>query len=422
VAAGRITAAPPATVLDLFVDQHTLVRASGAAAALSFQHQQFQEWYASFEVEQAMREAALGDPDALRVDILDQPAWEESIMFACDRASREDSAGINAVAAAIATALPIDPILAAEMIYRAAEDVWTRVRDNVLAFVGRWHAPGEADRAVRFMITSGRPEFAEQVWALVANPDSQVHLTAMRAARRFRPAVLGPGARARLARLPNDTRRNLLSELVVEGGPEGIELATVVAREDRSAEVQFAVVEALFFRRADQTAVDLLGAASPQVWPMLAAKGYAAEIADSGARARVEHERERLERDANPLARVGLVLATANASEADKEQIIAAIEATDFPARDRNASWQVQRAWERYPEHVAQGLLRRLEAGHDLPYRATEMLATVAPIDDGPIAAMATNLGTAEQLAQVAASVVGPRTTVIVDRCAHGAR
>jgi hypothetical protein len=121
----------------------------------------------------------------LRVDILDQPAWEETILFACERASRDDQAGVAAVAAAIATALPIDPILAAEMIYRAAEDVWTRVPDHVLVFVGRWHAPGVADRAVRFMITSGRPEFAEQVWPLVENPDSQVHLTAMRAARRF---------------------------------------------------------------------------------------------------------------------------------------------------------------------------------------------------------------------------------------------
>jgi hypothetical protein len=59
--AGQIMAAAPAAVLDLFVDQHTLVRAGGAPAALSFQHQQFQEWYASFEVEQVMRKAALGD-------------------------------------------------------------------------------------------------------------------------------------------------------------------------------------------------------------------------------------------------------------------------------------------------------------------------------------------------------------------------
>lgn len=414
VEAGQITPPAPAAVLDLFVDQHTLVRAGGEPAALSFQHQQFQEWYASFEVEQLMRKAALGDRAAqhrLRVDILDQPAWEEPILFACERASRGDRAGIEAVAAAITTALPIDPILAAEMIYRAAEGVWAIVRDNVLAFIGRWHAPGVVDRAVRFMITSGRPEFAEEVWPLVENADSQVHLSVMRAARRFRPSVLGPDARARFARLPQDIRHHVLAELVMQGGPEGIELATSVARNDPTAEVQFAVVEALLFRRAEQTAVDLLAAASPQVWPMLAAKGYANEIADQGTREHIGRERERLlQCEAAPLARIGWVLASPNPSEADKQQIAPAIDAADFPPRDQNASWQAQRAWERYPEQVAQGLLRRLEAGRDLPYRASEMLAAVAPIDDGPIAATAVNLNAPPPLAHAAASIIGPRT------------
>jgi len=414
VQAGQITAAAPAAVLDLFFDQHTLVRAGGAPAALSFQHQQFQEWYASFEVEQVIRKAALGDRAAqhrLRADILDQPAWEESILFACERASRDDPAGIEAVAAAITTALPIDPILAAEMIYRAADGVWAIVRDDMLAFVCRWHAPGAVDRAARFMITSGRPEFAEQIWPLVESRDSQVHLSVMRAARRFRPSVLGLDAGARLARLPQDTRHNVLAELVMQGGPEGIELATALARDDPSADVQFGVIEALLFRRAEQTALDLLTAASSQVWPMLAAKGYADEITDPAARERIGRERERLfQREAAPLARIGWVLASANPSEADKQQIAAAIEAADFPARDQNASWQVQRAWERYPEQVAQGLLRRLAAGRDLPYRASEMLAAVTPVDDGPIAATATNLDAAAPLAHAAASVIGPRT------------
>jgi hypothetical protein len=282
----------------------------------------------------------------LRVDILDQPAWEEAILFACERASRDDPAGIQTVAAAITTALPIDPILAAEMIYCATEGVWAIVRDKVLAFIARWHAPGVVDRAVRFMITSGRPEFAARIWPLVENADSQVHLSVMRAARRFRPSVLGAGAGARLARLPQDIRHHVLAELVMQGGPEGIELAAAVARNDPSAEVQFAVIEALLFRRAEQTALDLLAAASPQVWPMLAAKGYADEIADPGARERIGRERERLfQREAAPLARINWVLASPNPSEADKQQIAAAIDAADFPARDQNASWQAQRAW-----------------------------------------------------------------------------
>ena len=62
---------------------------------MSFQHQQFEEWYASFEVEQAMRASAAGEDEArrhLRVDILNQPAWEESILFTCERVSRKAGA------------------------------------------------------------------------------------------------------------------------------------------------------------------------------------------------------------------------------------------------------------------------------------------------------------------------------------------
>ena len=47
-AAGQIAAVPqPAVVLDVLVSQHTLVRSGAEGVALSFQHQQFQEWYAS---------------------------------------------------------------------------------------------------------------------------------------------------------------------------------------------------------------------------------------------------------------------------------------------------------------------------------------------------------------------------------------
>ena len=122
------------------------------------------------------------------------------------------------------------------------------------------------------------------------------------------------------------------------------------------------------------------------------------------------------------MARIDWVLASANPSEADKQQIAAAIEAADFPARDQNASWQAQRAWERYPEQVAQGLLRRLEAGRDLPYRASDMLTTVASVDDGPIAATATNLDAAATLRACRGQRHRAAHHGIVDRFAFGAR
>jgi hypothetical protein len=61
-AEGQITGlSQPTALLDLLVSHHLLVRSGTDPGGISFQHQQFQEWYASFEVEALMRKAAAGD-------------------------------------------------------------------------------------------------------------------------------------------------------------------------------------------------------------------------------------------------------------------------------------------------------------------------------------------------------------------------
>jgi hypothetical protein len=414
-AAGQIAAAPqPTAVLDVLVSQHALVRSGAVNSAVSFQHQQFQEWYASFEVERYMRAAANGDPNArhrLRADMLNLAAWEESILFACDRLSRGDGAEPNSVAAAIISGLTVDPMLAAEMIYRAPSEVWNRVRDDITAFVRRWHAPGSVDRAVRFMITSARAEFAEQIWPLITNPDTQVHLPALRAARRFRPAVLGEGASARMAEVPSETRANILAEIAMRSGIDGIEFATDVAKNDTSAAVQVAVIEALQFRRADRHVRELLGAALAGTWPVLARKGYAEEIADRTAASRLRTERQhQIANEPNPLVRFGLLLESASGSATEGQQIGEAIAAADFPIRDQHTAWRLNDAFKRYPAHVSEALLRRLESGFELPFHAEEFLESVPTIDEGPIAALALNTDV-KMRGFVAATVIGPGTT-----------
>ena len=79
------------------------------------------------------------------------------------------------------------------MIYRSASPAWERIKETIIEYVGRWHTRGKVDRAVRFMITTGKPEFAPFLWPLIANADSQIYLAAFRAAERFRPMVLAGG-------------------------------------------------------------------------------------------------------------------------------------------------------------------------------------------------------------------------------------
>lgn len=158
----------PSKILDVLSAAHLLNRSSEDAGSVSFQHQQFQEWYASLYVERLML-AAVSDRSALtalRGNVLDLPFWEESILFATERLSRGDQDGANAVAATVIEALGIDPVLAAEMIFRAAEPIWQRTKTEVIEFAARWHKKGRVGRAVDFMISTGRAEFSDQIWPL----------------------------------------------------------------------------------------------------------------------------------------------------------------------------------------------------------------------------------------------------------------
>jgi hypothetical protein len=74
----------------------------------------------------------------------------------------------------------------------------------MIAFVDRWHRPGTVDRAVRFMIMTGRPEFASRIWPLAVSADSQIQLATLHAAPRFRPSVLGPDIRSKVTALPEE--------------------------------------------------------------------------------------------------------------------------------------------------------------------------------------------------------------------------
>jgi hypothetical protein len=129
----------PSVVIDALVSYHALVRTGADGQAVSFQHQQFQEWYASPEVERLMRRSADGDARAreqLRVEIFNSPAWEESILFAVERISRETGGAVIA-ANSILAALSVDPMLSAEMIYRSPDSVWQIVQKDISSSVNK---------------------------------------------------------------------------------------------------------------------------------------------------------------------------------------------------------------------------------------------------------------------------------------------
>jgi hypothetical protein len=418
----------PADVLAVLTDHHTLM-SGGGSGSISFQHQQFQEWFASREVEDLIRRSASGDAGArirLRAAIFDQPAWEESIYFAVERISRA-AEGPAIAAAAIRTAMTVDPMLAAEMIFRITEDTWLLVKDDVLTFADRWHHAGHVDRAIQFMVTTGRSEFEKHVWPLASNPNSQVQLPTLRSTTRFRPAVLGTNVRAKIAVLPDEERQRLLSLIAAESGVDGMDLATEIAKADPSAKVQAEVIQYLLFRRADRHVADLLSAAHPETWRLIAQQGYADEVRDAAISARLKDETVKLLNEtASPSKRLSLLLHQPPDFPDREALIAAAIADPAYPVRDSHAANSIYLAQERAPAGIRDGLRKRLEAGLELPFHADDFLEQLEVTDDGPIATAILDVKDDKGIRNPVALLAGPQTVAaLVDRfleCTKAAR
>ena len=418
---GQIAGRPePLTVLEVLTSHHTLMRSGAGNGAIAFQHQQFQEWFASHEVAELMRESSNGDVSArvrLRAAIFDQPAWEESILFAAERMSRQDG-GAVVVAHAVRLALPVDPMLSAEMIYRSSPAVWEIVKADIIAFVDRWYRPATVDRAVRFMIMSGKPEFEPRVWPLASNANTQIQLPTLRTAPRFRPSVLGPDLHSKVAALPEATREHLLSLIASESGVDGMDLATELAMTDPSPEIQAHVVQSLQFRRADRHVVSLLAEAHDETWALVAKRGYADEIRDPAAAARLRSECDKaLAQAADPLERLRLLLEQSSNYPDRDAGIAAAIADARFPVRDQHSGTSLYYAQKRAPAAVLIGLRRRLENGLELPFHADDFLGQLDLTDEGPIAATILDVSRDNRDIDAVAIIAGPKTVgALVDK------
>jgi len=407
----------PMKVLDALTSSHMLVRSGTESGGVSFQHQQFQEWYASSRVQQLMFSAVSGDNDArkaLREKVLDIPVWEEAVLFACDRLSRMNQDGVKAVANAVLEALGIDPLLSGEMIYRSTDEVWDLVKSNVMSFATKWHTEGHVDRAIRFMIDTGRAEFCQYVWPLVSNPDDQVHLHALRSGRRFRLGVLGSDAQERIAALPEEVRANVLSEIVFNGGMDGIEFAAPLAQNDTSPKVRKSVIKSLLFRRAGRYTKDILESASDEVWRSLAREYHPSEFTDPQVSARLEEEAAKLQITESDPCKILRMLLSSNIRDPEAgARVRRLVEKIDFSDKSQGKEWLVHQVYRMYPEDVISALVLQLGSGKPVPFQTEEWLkASDLVVDEGPLVDCVLQNSGQGRTAETVVGIVGPKTIV----------
>ncbi len=413
VAEGQITEKPqPNTVLEALVSHHMLLRI-GDPAGYSFQHQQFQEWYASHFVERLMM-ASIGDTashNKLKADVLDQPAWEESILFACERLARGDLKQQESCDAAILDAFEVDPMLAAEMIFRSTDAIWARIGSTIQGLIGRWHTPGKVDRALCFMISSGRHEFFNEVWPLITHENDQVNLHALRAGRRFRPSLLGSDAAKRIAALSPDVRKRVLHEIASNSGMDGLDLAAAITKDDPDPEVKATVINALAFRRADRHVAVVLRCADEKTFDLVARNDLVDEATDEHVKKGMEAARERQRKEGISAYDRLRAIVHAQGNENLSGELTTIIAKMEID-KNRDAAVQLlYLAHNRYSRAIADGLLQRVRAGRNLFYGADGLLASAGfSLEDDALLKIALSATSRhDDRAEAAASVLGPR-------------
>jgi len=397
----------PAVVLNTLVDHGSLVRVGNDKIA--FEHSQFLEWHASFTVERLAKLISGDAPLAERLaeHFLNHPVWEESVLFACERMAT--AGDVETPAQLIRRTLSIDPLFAAEMIFRSGGKVWELVKDEVMGFVARWHRPKNLDRAVRFMVASGRPEFSDELWQLLTLPDPQNYFSILRYGSIFRLSVLGGQVEDRIAGLPEETRSHFLGEIVSEAGVEGIELATKIGKKDPSLTVQRDLIGHLHFRGANRQIMELLSGGSGELWKTYALCAGSEKMADPVVAARLQTEREnRIKSEIDPIVKIGLLLAQDPLPTSTADDVATVIRDGDFSRFEFRWAPTIGLAQEKFPEAVNHALVERFCRGRDIPHPVDETLKKCAATEDERLFELLLNPKTEKDLSKAIAKIIGP--------------
>ena len=294
------------------------------------------------------------------------------------------------------------------------------VADDVQRFVRAWHASGAVDRALRFMLTSGRPEFLDVVWPLVTHESEQTSLRALRNCRQLRPSVFGSDAVSSIAALPKAPREVLLHEIASHGDVMGLDLATALAKMDPEPDVQVSVVSALSFRRADHHVAEILRTASDATLDQIVRRRSLDddEVADPQCRERLAHAQQRsakVETDCDRLYRI----ARAPHDEKQEPVLFGLLSTTEIKPEVRDVGSLAEELRTRYPVVVARALIARVREGRALFHRVADIVSAAGVVvDDEVLLQIAQeDVGQYSQRASIAASVLGPRSVAtLLDR------
>lgn len=335
---GQIATLPePVAILSALCAHHVLERLEYPTVGFRFQHQQFQEFYATVVLKrQLWGLVGKDDPDGNRRfarEYVNKPVWEEPLRMIADEIgdlSVEPSGTVDAVAVGrrlIELALAIDPVFAAELSRLCGAVVWREVRGVVGDRLRSWYrVPDEHHRrcALAGMLATGSEEFIDILVPLLTSDDQQVRLRAYRAWGEFHVSSLGSDWRRVVAGWKEEHRADFIGEVVRERWMADI--AEEFTRTDPSPRVRAAALRALQWVGASDALGRVLTALDEEAFEKVL-RDRVLHSVPVGLKPRPLATYERLlQKVEDPLERLRIQLATAEAggervSEEVKEEL-----------------------------------------------------------------------------------------------------
>jgi len=251
---GQIASLPePAEILNELCAHHVLERLEYPSAAFRFQHQQFQEWYASQMLRKRLLELVdISDPDTDRSFIsqyMNIPGWEEPLRMVAEeigKPSPDAQKMLQAGKKLVEWGLRVDPVFAAALARLCGHAVWTEVRDAVKGCLQSWYLTGgdsHRECALAGMLVSGSDEFKDILLPLFTSNDQQVRLSTYRSAGELHVSSLGENWNQVVRTWQEDHLADFIGEMMRDPSMAGI--AEEFGRTDPSFKVRAASLREL---------------------------------------------------------------------------------------------------------------------------------------------------------------------------------
>lgn len=297
-AAGQLMSVPePALALDALCAHHALERRPYPKISYRFQHQQFQEFFASLRIIDVLIRLSRSEEPAAVMEFqqtyLDQPVWEESLRMAAEAiAARSDAFGATDVVAIgeclVGWSISVDPICAAGLADLCGPEVWTRVRERLGLLLRRWYRSNDEHHrrcAMAGMLASGSPDFADIVVPLLTGDDHQAALRAYRAFPAFPLSMLGGDWRGTVEKWSGEHRMEFLHEVTLLG--RRAEVAEEFALTDSSPIVRAAAIQVVMWRGSSDAISRVFEGISDETLEALVSGGVRISDVPGGLRQRV---------------------------------------------------------------------------------------------------------------------------------------